>query len=89
MIDIKDIVTLDDDKKYVVASKTDYSDGKTYYYLVDINDNGNVKFGYLDNEEFVEINNSELISLLLPLFAKNGMEALTQEVLDKLQLKED
>lgn len=42
---IKDIITLDNDKEYVIASKTNY-EGKIYYFLVDVNDNSNIKFCY-------------------------------------------
>ena len=33
MIDIKDILTLDDNNKYIVVSKVNY-EGKIYYYLI-------------------------------------------------------
>lgn len=66
-INIKDILTLSDDNKYVIVSKV-YYDGKDYLYLVDINNNNNLKFCYLDNDELVEINDKELNAKLLPLF---------------------
>ena len=66
-IDIKDILTLDDDNKYVVVSKV-YFEGKDFLYLVDINNNANLKFCYVDNDELVESNDKELITKLLPLF---------------------
>ena len=84
MIDIKDVITLDDDKEYLVVSKSDYFNSKQYFSLVDINDNSNIKFGYLDNDEFVEINDQDLIKTLLPSFAENTKKELPQEVLDKL-----
>ncbi len=66
-IDIKDILTLDDDNKYVVVSKV-YFEGKDFLYLVDINNNANLKFCYVDNDELVESNDKELNTKLLPLF---------------------
>ena len=66
-INIKDILTLDDDNKYVVVSKV-YYEGKDYLYLVDINNNKNLKFCYVDNDDVVEINDKELNTKLLPLF---------------------
>ena len=66
-INIKDVLTLSDDKKYIVVSKIYYS-GKDYLYLVDIDDNENLKFCYLDNDEVVEISDKELNTRLLPLF---------------------
>ena len=66
-IDIKDILTLDDDNKYVVVSKV-YFEGKDFLYLVDINNNANLKFCYVDNDELVESSDKELNTKLLPLF---------------------
>ena len=37
-IDIKDVLTLEDDSDYVVVSKIDY-EGITYLYLVSLSDN--------------------------------------------------
>lgn len=82
MIDIKDVLTLDDDIKYVVVSKVQYTDGKEYYYLVDMNDNSNIKFGYVDNDDFVETSNTELMKNLLPLFAIKGIEILKEKFID-------
>lgn len=68
-IDIKDVLTFDDKNKYVVVSIVDF-ENKTYYYLLDINNNSNVKFCYEDNGELVEIDDSKLITKLLPLFLR-------------------
>lgn len=70
MIDIKDVLTLEDDKKYVVVSKIDY-ENKVYFYLVGVEEITDVKFGYIDNDEFVEINDKELVTKLLPHFYKD------------------
>ena len=67
MIDIKDVLTLDDKNEYVVVSKINY-ESKIYYYLVDINNNNNLKFCYEDNNELVEIEDKELTTKLLPMF---------------------
>ena len=67
IIDIKDVLTLDDKNEYVVVSKINY-ESKTYYYLVDINNNNNLKFCYEDNNELVEIEDKELTTKLLPMF---------------------
>ena len=76
--DIKDIVTLDDDNEYVVASKTIYND-RMYYYLVDINKPENLMFCYEDNGELVESNNKEVNTELLPLFY-NASKNILQEL---------
>lgn len=69
IINIKDILTLDDNNEYVVVSKVIY-DNKNYFYLLDKNSEQNVKFCYEDNEELVEIDGKELTTKLLPLFVE-------------------
>lgn len=66
-MNIKDIVTLSDDHKYQVVSKTIYED-TTYYYLVDLNDITNIKFLYENIDHLTEVEDAELISILLPKF---------------------
>ena len=70
-INIKDTLTLDDNNEYVVVSKIN-DDDKNYFYLIDKNDNSNVKFCYQDNDELVELNDKELVTRLLPLFVENA-----------------
>ena len=70
-INIKDTLTLDDNNEYVVVSKISVDD-KNYFYLIDKNDNSNVKFCYQDNDELVELNDKELVTRLLPLFVENA-----------------
>ena len=67
MIDIRDILTLDDNNEYVVVSKITY-DNMVYYYLVDKNDNANLKFCYENGDSLVELNDKVLVTKLLPLF---------------------
>ena len=67
MIDIRDILTLDDNNEYVVVSKVAYED-KVYYYLVDKNNNANLKFCYEKEDNLVELNDKVLVTKLLPLF---------------------
>lgn len=68
-IDIKDTLILSDYNEYVVVSKVEYED-KYYYYLVDINNNENLKFCYQNGDELVELNDEKLTTRLLPLFFK-------------------
>lgn len=83
MIDIKDILTLDDNNRYVVVSKINYND-KIYYYLVNMNSNNKDKFSYDNNVKFCYDNNTELIQIqdksvimkLLPLFIEKAKENL-------------
>lgn len=74
-IEIKDLITLDDNNKYVVVSKTNYNE-KNYYYLIDIKQSKNIKFCYFESDEMIEITNKELITELLPLFYENAKNML-------------
>ncbi|MGN1372192.1 MAG: hypothetical protein ACI4XM_07965 [Candidatus Coprovivens sp.] len=76
-INIKDIITLNDNREYIVVSKVSIKE-KIYYYLVENNNTSNIIFCYLNNNRLVEINDNELIIKLLPLFieaAKNDLES--------------
>ena len=63
-MDIRDVLTLSDGNEYVIASKVNY-DYKIYLYLVDINNNKNIKFCYLDNDEVVIVKKENLSSSLV------------------------
>ena len=67
MMAIKEIVTLSDQNDYQVVSKVDY-EYRIYYYLVDINDISNVKLLYENGDKLTEVDDSELVSTLLPMF---------------------
>lgn len=77
VINIKDTLTLDDDNEYVVVSKTNYKD-KTYYYLLDKNNNKNFMFCYENGEELVESIDKELNAELIPLFLEAGAKELEE-----------
>lgn len=62
---ISDIITLSDYNKYVVASIVNH-ENKTYLCLVDINNNQNIKYCYIDKDEVVLIK-KELLSPILVL----------------------
>ena len=69
----KDILTLDDDNEYIVSGIAQYNN-KNYLYLVDINNNINIKFVELSNNSIIELNkekDNELIIKLLPLFLES------------------
>lgn len=77
-MDIKDILTLSDGNEYIIASKVNH-DYKIYLCLVDINNNKNVKFCYLDNDEVVVVKKEKLSeSLILKLF--NQMIKVLKEI---------
>lgn len=76
-MNIRDIVTLDDDNEYAIASKVNY-EGKIYYYLIDINKNDNLMFCYEDNNELVELIDKELATKLLPLFLEASKDIINE-----------
>lgn len=78
-MNIRDIVTLDDDNEYAIASKVNY-EGKIYYYLIDINKNDNLMFCYEDNNELVELIDKELATKLLPLFLEASKDIINEFV---------
>lgn len=76
MINVKDVITLSDDKKYCVTSKTIY-EGTTYYLLIDIDDFKNVKIcsERIDNGtiKLTQINDIGLQNKIMLLFGKNAI----------------
>lgn len=52
------ILNLADNKNYVVVDKFD-NDNKTYVYLVDMDDNTNIIYGRLENDEIVTISDAD------------------------------
>ena len=74
MIEMKDIVTLSDDKEYQVISKINY-EGLVYYYLVDMQEISNCKFMYENDDNLTEIDDEELISRLMPIMFKKFGES--------------
>ena len=85
-INIKDAVTLSDDRDYVVVSKVSY-EGNIHYYLVAADNSGDVKFCTENsvNSSFFELEDSALIQKLLPLFIEASSKALTKEDLELLE----
>lgn len=83
-IDIKDIITLDDNNEYIVVSKINYQNN-TYYYLVDKNNNTNLKF-CIENKNtgnsIIELEDKLLIQTLIHLFAENAKQFIDLENLN-------
>ena len=69
-MDIGDILTLSDNNEYIIASKANY-DYKIYLCLVDIKDNKNIKFCYLDNDEVVVVKKEKLSDVLVLKLLRN------------------
>ena len=70
-IKYQDLITLDDDNEYIVVSKIVHKE-KDYIYIVDINNNQNMKFMKINNDGYlIELNykdDEKLIKELIPLF---------------------
>ena len=69
-MDIGDILTLSDGNEYMIASKAEH-EFKIYLCLVDINNNKNVKFCYLDNDEVVVVKKEKLSDVLVLKLLRN------------------
>lgn len=76
-VEYQDIITLSDENKYVVASKVNLNNS-IYVYLVDINNNKNLKFVEIEQDGFLSELDSdidkELIKQLIPLFYNNSIK---------------
>ena len=78
MIDVRDIITLKDNK-YMVISK-DELEGKLYFYIANIEKNEDFKFCYLEDDYLVEINDSNLVQKLIPMFTDQAMNELNNYI---------
>lgn len=83
-IEIEDVLTLDDDKDYVVVSKTNVDD-INYYYLIEDSDNPSVMFCYEDKDELVDITDSEKIKKIIPHLYKAIRNKIDPEKLKELE----
>ena len=64
------ILTLADDNEYTVVDK--YSDNNVIYvYLVDINNNSNIIYGKLENDEIVELTDPNELEKVIQQVNKN------------------
>ena len=81
-IEIKDIIKLADNNSYVVCSRTEFQ-GITYFYLIDLENNENIKFvqeKQKDNKTVViEVEDKDLLQTLLPLFYENAKHILDEQ----------
>lgn len=82
-IDIRDIITLNDNKKYIVVSKTNYKNN-IYYFLTEKDNISSIKF-LVENKEkgsLVEVEDKNLIQKLLPKFVNETKEVLNMNFED-------
>ena len=69
-MEITDILTLSDGNEYMITSKAEH-DYKIYLCLVDIKNNQNIKFCYLENNEVVIVKKEDLSSVLVLKLLRN------------------
>lgn len=66
MFETGNILTLSDDNEYSVVDQ--FNDNEiNYIYLVDINNNKNIIYGKLENDEIVEISDVEELEKVIKL----------------------
>ena len=72
-INIQDIITLNDNREYVVVSKV-LIQNKEYICIIDIIDHTNLKYAEIKKDHINIINKDEkeLLEILIPLFYKNS-----------------
>ncbi len=77
MIEIKDVITLNHEKKYIVISKIKY-ETKIYYLLIDAEESNEVIIVVEKEEKILNlVNNKDLILKLIPLFITETSKYLT------------
>ena len=67
------------DNKYMVISKVEL-EGKLYFYIANIEKNEDFKFCYLEDDYLVEINDSNLVQKLIPMFTDQAMNELNNYI---------
>ena len=70
MLKVGEIVTINNSKKYIVASTTSYEDNH-YAYLVEFDNSENTKIYLVDGDNLTEVNDNALIDELENIFVNN------------------
>lgn len=71
MLEFGDILTLENDEQYVVASSCKYND-KEYFYLVNINDSTDCIIGSVKDDDLEIVNDKETFLNVMPLILDNA-----------------
>lgn len=75
MFETGNILTLSDDNEYSVVDQ--FNDNEiNYVYLVDINNNKNIIYGKLENDEIVEISDVEELEKVIKLIYEHTHKEL-------------
>lgn len=70
MFEKGNILTLADDNEYSVVNQfTD--NGTIYVYLVDINNNANIIYGKLENDEIIELSDPDELERIIKIVYNN------------------
>ncbi len=70
MFEKGNILTLADDNEYSVVDQFN-DNGNVYVYLVDINNNANIIYGKLENDEIVELEDPDELERVIKIVNSN------------------
>ncbi len=70
MFEKGNILTLADDNEYSVVDQFK-DNGNIYVYLVDINNNANIIYGKLENDEIVELDDPDELERIIKIVNSN------------------
>jgi len=86
-INEKDIIVLDDDHHYLVLKKLNYENTK-YYYISDLDQNGNINLLYENGNELVEVEDKEILDkVIIKMCETIDMDDLLRSLKVKLEEK--
>ena len=71
MFEKGNILTLADDNEYSVVDQFN-DNGNVYVYLVDINNNANIIYGKLENDEIVELEDPDELERVIKIVNSNS-----------------
>ena len=75
MLEFGDIVTLENDKKYLVASTCDYN-SKLYVYLVNMENNVDCILASLHENDLEQVTDTDLFVKIMPLILDNANDEI-------------
>lgn len=70
MFEKGNILTLADDNEYSIVDKFN-DNGSIYIFLVDINNNANIIYGKLENDEIVELDDPDELERIIKIVHSN------------------
>ncbi len=75
MLKYGDVITLDNDKRYVVASTCTYKE-KEYAYIVNVDDEYDVFLGEVSNDDFILVDDTNSFKEIMPYILENVDDSL-------------